>query len=1082
MPFLSKKRTEFSLKRQVGYDAENPPTSEIVTQEMLSSGFRMFADDDYCSEQNVEELFIRLEGDNRPFAKVCVLGKELIGLLDSGAQRTVLGYGCKKLLREWKLKIFPAEIALKTASGSQVEVEGCVHLPVTFNNENKIISALVAPKLKQKLILGYDDFWKAFRIQPGVQSIGCIEKVDLTNISRVDEICTEDEQEEEIVEILNDLQKAQLESIKGLFKVAVDGETLETTPLITHKIDLKPEFVNAPPVRINPYPTSPELQKKINHELDNMIKLQVIEPSRSDWSLSTVPVIKPTGEVRLCLDARRLNDRTVRDAYPLPHQDRILSRLGSCKFLSTIDLTKAFLQIPLDPASRKYTAFSVLGRGLFQFCRLPFGLVNSPATLARLMDGVLGFGELEPNVFVYLDDIVVVSETFEAHLSLLSEVARRLKLANLSININKSKFCVSELPYLGYILTPEGLRPNPERIEAILNYERPNSLRSLRRFLGMANYYRRFIPHFSEMSAALTDLLKKKPKSLIWNPKAETSFLKLKESLIAAPVLANPNFDLPFQIQCDASDTAIAAILTQEHFDGERVVAYFSQKLSPAQQAYAASEKEGLAVLSAIEKFRPYIEGTHFIVVTDASALTHIMKGKWRTSSRLSRWSIELQGYDLEIRHRRGKDNVIPDALSRSLEISLLEEDGDAWYSMMYNKVLASPDEHIDFKIEEGKLFKFIPAQTEVLDYRFEWKLCVPERMREDILRKEHDESLHVGYEKLLEKLRARYFWPKLAFSARKYIEKCRICKECKPTNTSQHPTMGTARLATKPFQILAIDFIQSLPRSKTGNMHLLVLLDLFSKWTVLVPVKKICASLVVKILEEQWFRRYSVPEILISDNATSFHSNEFKDFLQKYQVQHWANSRHHSQANPVERLNRSINALIRTYVKQDQRLWDSKISQVEYTINNTWHSSTGFTPYKILYGHEIISTGEEHRRDADASEISDNERIETKLKIDRNIYDLVYKNLVKAHEKSERAYNLRFHKPAPVYQVGQRVFKRNFALSSAGDAYNAKLGPMYVPCTIVSRRGTSSYELIDEHGKNLGIFSAADLKPGNPE
>lgn len=198
--------------------------------------------------------------------------------------------------------------------------------------------------------------------------------------------------------------------------------------------------------------------------------------------------------------------------------------------------------------------------------------------------------------------------------------------------------------------------------------------------------------------------------------------------------------------------------------------------------------------------------------------------------------------------------------------------------------------------------------------------------------------------------------------------------------------------------------------------------------------------------------------------------------------MQHWANSRHHSQANPVERLNRSINACIRTYVKLDQRLWDTKISQVEYTINNTWHSSTGFTPYKILYGHEIIAKGEEHRREVDETELSETERMARKLEVDRNIFEIVRKNLVKAHEKSERAYNLRFRKPAPVYQVGQKVFKRNFTLSSAGDAYNAKLGPAYVPCTIVSRRGTSSYELLDEHGKNIGIFSAADLKPGNPE
>lgn len=294
------------------------------------------------------------------------------------------------------------------------------------------------------------------------------------------------------------------------------------------------------------------------------------------------------------------------------------------------------------------------------------------------MDDVLGFGELEPHVFVYLDDIVVVSNTFEAHLESLREVARRLRNANLSININKSKFCVKQLPYLGYIISREGLSPNPDRIEAIINYERPKSIRSLRRFLGMANYYRRFISNFSELTAPLTNLLRNKPKSIKWSTTAEQSFNGIKERLISAPVLASPNFNLPFVIQTDASDSAIAAILTQEHDNGECVVAYFSQKLSPAQQNYAASEKEGLAVLSAIDKFRPYIEGTHFVVVTDASALTHIMNGKWRSSSRLCRWSIDLQSFDMEIRHRRGRYNVIPDALSRAVELVDVDDNEQA--------------------------------------------------------------------------------------------------------------------------------------------------------------------------------------------------------------------------------------------------------------------------------------------------------------------------------------------------------------------------------------------------------------------
>lgn len=263
------------------------------------------------------------------------------------------------------------------------------------------------------------------------------------------------------------------------------------------------------------------------------------------------------------MDARKVNERTVRDAYPLPHPGRILGQLPRARYLSTIDLSEAFLQIPLEKTSRRFTAFSVQGKGMFQFTRLPFGLVNSPATLSRLMDRVLGHGELEPNVFVYLDDIVIVTETFEDHVRLLREVAKRLKQANLLINIEKSRFGVSELPFLGYLLSTEGLRANPEKIHAIVEYERPTTVTKLRRFLGMANYYRRFIDEFSGITSPLTELLKTKSKILGWNDEAEEAFNKIKEKLISAPILSCPDFSKEFVIQTDASDVAVAGILTQ---------------------------------------------------------------------------------------------------------------------------------------------------------------------------------------------------------------------------------------------------------------------------------------------------------------------------------------------------------------------------------------------------------------------------------------------------------------------------------------------------------------------------------------
>lgn len=431
----------------------------------------------------------------------------------------------------------------------------------------------------------------------------------------------------------------------------------------------------------------------------------------------------------------------------------------------------------------------------------------------------------------------------------------------------------------------------------------------------------------------------------------------------------------------------------------------------------------------------------------------------------------------MEIKHRKGVDNVVPDALSRAVEEIRTKSASSEWYNYMYKKVQEEPENFKDFRIENGILKKFV-SDSDCVDYRFEWKICIPHELKEKILFEEHDEAVHLGYEKTLARIRRRFYWPHMAKEIKSYVQKCTICQESKPSNQSQHPVMGRQRVTTKPFQIVALDYIQSLPRSKSGNCHLLIVMDLFSKYCLLFPVRKISTASVIKILEESWFRRYGVPECLISDNASTFLSKEFKALLEKYRIQHWANSRHHSQANPVERLNRTVNACVRTYVRTDQTLWDSRISEVEHVLNNTPHSSTGFSPYKILFGHEVIGRGDEHRVDREKEDVSDAERLENKLKIDQSIRDMVVKNLQKQYSKNSQYYNLRRKNVAPVYSVGQKVYKRNFKQSSAIDKFNAKLAPSYIPCTVVARVGTSSYELSDETGKPLGIFSSADLKP----
>ena len=313
----------------------------------------------------------------------------------------------------------------------------------------------------------------------------------------------------------------------------------------------------------------------------------------------------------------------------------------------------------------------------------------------------------------------------------------------------------------------------------------------------------------------------------------------------------------------------------------------------------------------------------------------------------------------------------------------------------------------------------------------------------------------------------------------RNHVNRCTTCKEVKAANVAVVPKMGNQRITSYPWQIIAADYIGPLPRSKTGNQHVLVVLDLFSKWVMLTPVRRVESKCLCNLLKNHWFLRYSTPETIITDNATVFLSREFKALLDRFSIKHWLNSKYHSQANPVERVNRTINSAIRTYVREDQRLWDSQIAEIETILNTTVHSATELTPYFIVHGRESFTKGTDHRWFAQQDEPTLEHRTKVQQELFKRIYELVQTNLKKAYDAGKARYNLHHRQPAHSFQLGQLVYRRNMRQSKAAEAYNAKYGPLYLPARIVAQKGTSSYELEDTAGKNLGMWPAALLKPG---
>ncbi|XP_055590229.1 uncharacterized protein LOC129742362 [Uranotaenia lowii] len=498
---------------------------------------------------------------------------------------------------------------------------------ITFEGKTVVIPTVVIPDVAKQLICGYD-FWRAFDIRPMMSSGAAVtltessfnqQQQSFQDPKSLNMMCfslsldenhlglktqpIEDEslnipslEEPENNEIgldsletehqLSENQKNDLlEIIKG-FPRSYDGK-IGRTHLIRHKIEILPD---TKPKKIPNYKYSPKVEKEVDKEIERLLTMDAIEECSSEFVNPLLPVKKPNGNWRLCLDARRLNQMTKRDEYPFPNMTNILERLEKAKYFTIIDLKDAYHQVVLDPDSRDFTAFRT-PRGLWRYKTMPFGLLNSGATLCRLMSRVLKF-DLQPKVFVYLDDVIVTSGDFEEHLRLLKVVAQRLREANLTISIEKSKFCQKSVKYLGHILSEEGIAPDSAKIEPILNYPAPKNIKEIRRLLGLAGFYQRYIRNYSQTVTPISDLLRKNQGKFRWTEAADNALRNLKSALTSPPILSNPDFSLPFAIETDSSDLAVGAVLTQ-NFNGERkCIAFFSKKLSATQKRYSATERE----------------------------------------------------------------------------------------------------------------------------------------------------------------------------------------------------------------------------------------------------------------------------------------------------------------------------------------------------------------------------------------------------------------------------------------------------------------------------------------------------------
>ena len=389
------------------------------------------------------------------------------------------------------------------------------------------------------------------------------------------------------------------------------------TSIVKHPI-----HTTGPPIR-QPLRRIPQtLKNVVSTEVQRMLDHEVIRPSSSPWSSPVIMVKKKDGSWRFCIDYRKLNAVTCRDAYPLPRIDSTLDSLAGAAYFTTLDLASGYWQVAVEEQDKEKTAFST-PEGHFEFIVMPFGLTNAPATFQRLVGCVLA-GLVGEQCLIYLDDIIVFSATFKDHLVRLSGVFQALNNAGLQLKPCKCHFALKEVRYLGHVVSRAGIRPDDDKVKVVSEYPVPRNNKELKQFLGLTNYYRRFIKDYAHIAEPLHKVQQKSKQSLQWDASCQRAFDTLKQKLTTPPILAYPDFSSPFLVYSDASDTAIGGLLGQIQDNKEIVISYWSRQLTKAERNYSVIEREALAAVSTIKEFYPYVYGFPFKLITDHNPLTSL--------------------------------------------------------------------------------------------------------------------------------------------------------------------------------------------------------------------------------------------------------------------------------------------------------------------------------------------------------------------------------------------------------------------------------------------------------------------------
>lgn len=991
-----------------------------------------------------------------------IFGHEVTAVIDTGSDICLMRASLHAELGAPRLQ--RTSLRFRGIGSDNNETWGVFNTDIFIDSEMYPIAVhVIADRLMQPALIIGADFLRTVNVSIRNNHIS-ISKIDkdvsiVESVPEVYSIVAYDSSEVDTSYIVNREDRYEIERIINNYKPCRNPE-----PRSSMKIILRDEE----PIHQRARRLSPVDREEVNRQVSLWLDEDIIRPSLSDFASPIVLVKKKDGSKRLCVDYRQLNKKTIRDRYPLPLIEDQLDMLQGSKLFSTLDLKNGFFHVKVEELSRKYTAF-ITPDGQYEFCRVPFGLANSPAVFQKFINNVFRQLISQNIVLAYMDDLIVPSIDSESGLDRLRTVLDTAANAGLIINWKKCRFLQSRVEFLGHIIESGTVRPSEEKTAAVMRFSEPKSVKQLQSFLGLSGYFRKFIPHYSIIVRPLTNLLKADAK-FHFGDQELIAFNQLKSILSNKPVLKLYKTNVDTELHTDASMFGFGAVLMQrDSSDGKlHPVYYASGKTTEAESKYSSYELEILAVVRALKKFRVYLLGIPFKIVTDCRAFTLTMNKK-DLCVRVARWALLLEEFNYTIEHRSGSSMRHVDALSRIPVSSCLFTVSEDTLTAKFRKAqredsdikrileLEEWGKANGYSVNSGLLFK--ETDNELL-------LVVPKTMQMQIIRQVHERG-HFSVAKTLALLQRDYYIPNAAPKIKRVINNCVACILAERKHGKQEGLLNSVDKGEMPLDTYHIDYLGPLPSTRKNYKHILVVIDGFSKFTWLYATKAASASEVIIRLTKQ-SAIFGNPRRIVSDRGSAFTSAEFRNYCTDEGIEHQLITTGIPRANgQVERVNRILIPVLAKMSHPKHEEWFRYLDSAQKCLNTTLCRSVGASPFRILFGtHPRLRENHEVRQLLEKEWVAEFQNMRDEIR------DQAKENIQKIQAENRRTYN-KNRKRATIYSVNDMV-----AIRRTQQGPGLKLASKFLgPYKIIKKLRNDRYvvERIGDHEGPLTTSTAAD-------